>query len=98
MKYLRILFGLILCIFFFQGLPANENLESSYLGSREGDPASLVKNVSTIHGDYSEIEVDLVVPGPDPLTLSRYYSSRDSFTIANIGGWRFHPHCFLFVK
>lgn len=32
---------------------------SLYLGSREGDPGCLVENVSVIHGDYSEIEVDL---------------------------------------
>jgi hypothetical protein len=27
-------------------------ISSIYLGSREGDPASLVENVSTIHGDH----------------------------------------------
>jgi len=34
--------------------------------SREADPTSIVENVSAIWGDYSEIEVDLVVPHPTP--------------------------------
>jgi YD repeat-containing protein len=68
------------------------------LGSRESDPESLVQNVSTIHGDYTEVEVDLVVPSPDSLILSRFYSSRDTLQIASLGGWRFNPHCFLTMQ
>ncbi|MCB1075530.1 MAG: hypothetical protein KDK59_08365 [Simkania sp.] len=67
------------------------------LGSREGDPTSVVKNVSVIHGDYSEIEVDLIVSAPDPLILSRYYGSRDLSFLANLGGWRFYSQCFLYL-
>ena len=44
---------------------ASSSISEVYLGSREGDPSSLVHNVSTIHGDYSEVEVDLVVSAPD---------------------------------
>ncbi len=69
-----------------------------YLGSREGDPASIIENVSTIHGDYTEVEVDLTVASPDSLVLSRFYSSRDTLPIASFGGWRFNPHCFLTVE
>ena len=68
------------------------------LAARESDPESFVENVSTIFGDYSEVEVDLIVPSPDSLLLSRFYSSQDTFQIANFGGWRFNPHCFLFYK
>jgi RHS repeat-associated protein len=73
-------------------------ISSTYLGSREGDPASLVENVSTIHGDYTEVEVDLTVSSPDSLVLSRFYSSRDNLQTANFGGWRFNPHCFLSIQ
>ncbi len=54
-----------------------------FLGSRESDPSSLVENVSTIYGDYTEIEVDLIVTSPDSLILSRFYSSRDSLQISD---------------
>lgn len=68
-----------------------------FLGSREGDPASIVKNVSTIHGDYSELEVDLCISGPDPLILSRFYTSRDPLDIATFGAWRFQPQTFFLI-
>ena len=58
----------------------------------ESDPASYVENVSTIFGDYTEVEVDAVVAAPDPLVLFRFYSSRET---GSLGGWRFNPHCFL---
>ncbi|MDJ0652183.1 MAG: hypothetical protein QNJ27_04190 [Simkaniaceae bacterium] len=68
-----------------------------FLGSLEGDPASLVKNVSVIHGDYSELEVDLCISGPDPLILSRFYTSQDSLDIASFGAWRFLPQSFFLI-
>jgi RHS repeat-associated protein len=77
---------------------AQSSISEIYLGSRESDPASLVENVSIIHGDYSEIEVDVIVPAPDSLILSRFYSSRDILQTATLGGWRFNPHCFLTVQ
>ncbi len=96
---IRCLIGLVLSLFVVQTAIANESpLSSIYLGSREGDPASIVENVSTIHGDYTEIEVDLTVSSPDSLVLSRFYSSRDTFQTASFGGWRFNPHCFLSVQ
>jgi hypothetical protein len=74
---IRLLFGFVACLFYFQYTNAQASISEIYLGSREGDPASLVENVSTIHGDYTEVEVDLVVTAPDSLILSRFYSSRD---------------------
>lgn len=74
--------GVVLGFFYFQYALASENsLSRIYLGSREGDPASIVENVSTIHGDYTEVEVDLTVSAPDSLILSRFYSSRDTIEI-----------------
>jgi hypothetical protein len=97
---MRYLLGLILACFWFLEAGAVENsLHNTYLGSRENDPESLVENVSTIHGDYSDYEIDLIVPGPDSLVFSRYYSSRDSLLAGtSLGGWRFNPHCFLSIQ
>ncbi len=96
---IRCLMGLILGFFCFQNAIASDiALSSMYLGSRENDPESLVQNVSTIYGDYTEIEVDLIVPSPDSLILSRFYSSRDTIQTATFGGWRFNPHCFLSIR
>ena len=66
------------------------------LAARESDPDNFVENVSTIFGDYSELEIDLIVPAPDSLLLSRFYSSQDPIQIANFGGLHFYPHFFLF--
>ena len=96
---IRCLMGLVLGLLCFQNAVAGENsLSSMYLGSREGDPASLVENVSIIHGDYTEVEVDLIATAPDSLVLSRFYSSRDTIHTASFGGWRFNPHCFLSIQ
>ena len=96
----RFLMGLVLglCCLLQNAIAKESSLSSIYMGSREGDPASFVENVNVIHGDYSEIEVDLKVTAPDSLILSRFYSSRDTSQTAILGGWRFNPHCFLSVQ
>jgi hypothetical protein len=91
--------SLFLTLFCLQHLSAAQSsISEIYLGSREGDPASLVENVSTIYGDYTEVEVDVTVASPDSLVLSRFYSSRDTLPIATFGGWRFNPQCFLTMQ
>ncbi len=95
----RWIIGFITCLLCFQNIQATQtSISEIYLGSREGDPASLVENVSTLHGDYTELEVDLSVASPDSLVLSRFYSSRDTLPIASLGGWRFNPQCFLTMQ
>ena len=94
---MRLILALILSLFCCHKAIATSS-STTFLGSREGDSASLVKNVSTVNGDYSEIEVDLIVPGPDALIFSRFYSSQDDRSIATFGGWRFYPQCFLFLE
>lgn len=91
-------FNLVLAIFFQTALASESSISSVYLGSRESDPASLVENVSTIYGDFTEVEVDLTVASPDSLILSRFYSSRDTIQTAKFGGWRWNPHCFLSIQ
>src|SRR5262245_16137210 len=96
---MRLPFALIACIFcFLQAQAAQTSISEIYLGSRESDPASLVENVSTIHGDYTVVAVDVTVAAPDSLVLSRFYSSRDTLQVATFGGWRFNPHCFLTMQ
>ena len=46
------------CWIIQHGIGKEISLTNTYLGSRESDPASLVQNVSTIYGDYTEVEVD----------------------------------------
>jgi YD repeat-containing protein len=91
----RLITGLLASLISFLNLHANGQI---YLGSREGDPESLVENVSVIHGDYTEVEVDLTVDAPDPLVLSRFYSSRDFADKTSFGGWRLNPHCVLTMQ
>ncbi|MDP1609355.1 MAG: RHS repeat-associated core domain-containing protein [Chlamydiales bacterium] len=97
---MRYFLGLTLAFFWlFKAAASEHSLYNASLGSRESDPESLVENVSTIYGDYSDYEVDLVLPGPDSLVLARYYSSRDHLLgCSSLGGWRFNPHCFLSIQ
>ena len=55
---MRCLLGVIVSFFCFQHAFSEQSFNTIFVGSREGDPESLVKNVSTIHGDYSELEND----------------------------------------
>src|ERR1700733_12834674 len=46
----------------------------------EGDPSAIVHNcVNIITGDYIDMQEDLVVPGSDPLFLSRFYCSSEYY-------------------
>ncbi|MCH9633568.1 MAG: hypothetical protein S4CHLAM7_02960 [Chlamydiae bacterium] len=62
-----------------------------HTSSREGDPAAFVENVNVVHGDYSELEVDLDVAGPDRLLFTRYYSSQNQVISSDFGGWFLRP-------
>lgn len=96
-RYLTILICFLMTLLSSTYLRANET-SLQLLGPREGHPSSIVDGVSTITGDYSELEVDLVVPGPDTLNLSRLYSSGDHPASNNFGGWRFLSKCLLSVE
>ncbi len=65
--------------------------------SSEAGCVDQVEHVSLVHGHYLEGVIDLTVVAPDPLVLSRFYSSRDSDRMVTIGGWCFNPHTFLSV-
>lgn len=68
------------------------------LTSTEADPDSFIDHcVNVINGDYCESATDLVIAGPDPLVLQRFYSTRDYVTGEQPGGWRIFPQRFLVI-
>lgn len=80
-----VLFYLLLFLAF------NRLIAESYTCSIESHPASVIHNVSTIFGDYTEVKEDLSVSGPDNLVLSRLYTSRKLPCPTNFGSWFLRP-------
>lgn len=68
------------------------------LVSTESDPDAFVQNsVNVINGDYCETAADLVIKGPDPLLLQRFYSTKDVIIGSQVGGWKIFPERFLVI-
>jgi len=67
------------------------------LSSHEGDPLLRVNGVNVITGDYTETEIDHVIPGPDPIQIMRSYNSFDYATGENIGCWKANAHCTFII-
>lgn len=63
----------------------------THFSSLEADPAAIIENVNVISGDYSELEIDLNIAGPDPLVLARFYSSQKLDLLTDFGGWFLRP-------
>lgn len=83
---LRVLLAFVL---FFSSVIANESNQSVPLADTNGEPSGIVNgSVSVITGSYLDHEVDLVVPGSEPLTFSRSYCSNGGALHDN---WR-HNH------
>jgi RHS repeat-associated protein len=79
---------------FFVTALSGHAIERRCIGFRESDPSSYVKGVSVIQGNFTAAEIDLVIAGPDPLVLTRFYNSEE--TSANFGeGWQIFPQTFL---
>jgi len=54
----------------------------------EGEPSSyFMGTVNMITGNYCDSELDLVVPGPEPLVVSRNYSSSSGGSYSPFLGW-----------
>lgn len=52
---MRLILGFIACLFFIQHVSSSQtSINELFLGSRQGDPDSIVENVSTIYGDYTD--------------------------------------------
>lgn len=66
--------------------------------STESDPDAFIEGcVNVINGNYCESTTDLLITGPDPLILQRFYSSRNGVDGSQHGGWRILPQRFLVV-
>lgn len=66
--------------------------------STESDPDAFIEGyVNVINGNYCESTTDLLITGPDPLILQRFYSSMNGVDGSPNGGWRILPQRFLVV-
>ena len=71
-----------------------ENLEPQEVATTEGLPSSLVnQTVCVISGEYTDHVVDVILPGPEPLVISRTYNS---FSAAK--PWKFNHYEKLIVE
>src|SRR3990170_1393225 len=56
-----------------------ENDPIPTLAHLDGEPSAFVNNaVNAITGSFCETAVDLIAPGPNPITLERSYASSDT--------------------
>jgi RHS repeat-associated protein len=92
--FFRLLIFLIACLSY---VPVNaESMSVALLCSTASDPDALVeKCVNTLNGDYCEVVLDLIIPGPDPLILQRFHNSKNYATGQGYGGWRIFPQMLL---
>lgn len=64
---------------FFSLFASQEYTEPQEVATTEGLPSNLVnQSVCVISGEYTDSVVDVVIPGPEPLTVSRVYTSFSS--------------------
>lgn len=77
----RQLFFVLVCFSRFLRIEAAdqpEGEEAASVATLEGLPSSIVNgSVCVITGDFTDSVLDLIMPGPEPLVLSRNYSSGD---------------------
>jgi len=58
------------------------------LANLEGEPSATVHNcVNVLTGDFFDIQTDVVLPGPEPLVLERFYCSSDHRNGLLFNGW-----------
>lgn len=95
MSLIKHLFFSVLCLFACVMPAAVWPVQGTSGSFHAGDPDSYVGGVSVIDGSFTSIETDLVILGPDPLVLTRFYDSKDNHETANFGGWNIFPQCFL---
>jgi YD repeat-containing protein len=94
-QILSILF--LLCIFQIHALEFEEinaipdPLDQSFnaLDVLSAEPSSIVHQcVNVITGDYLDMAVDLKLPGAEPVALSRFYCSSDTFCQEPLRAWK----------
>lgn len=81
-------------ICFSQFLPIQGVESEESVATLEGLPSSIVNgSVCVITGDLTDSVLDLILPGPEPLVLSRNYSSRDCGGGYGVGWHSNHVDC-----
>lgn len=81
---------LTLCLFALQTLLSEENDSSRYniFADLQGTPSAIVNGtVNVITGDYIDSDVDLIIPGAEPLTAERSYISSNNTMDTLCYGW-----------
>jgi hypothetical protein len=78
------------CLF---GLPESDYSQLNSLINIEGVPPSLIGGcVNAISGDFIDYEIDLYIPGVEPLTIERNYYSSDFSEGSLCHGWNFNHY------
>ncbi len=76
--------------------PADSYKMPDSLSNMEGIPSSFAYGcVNVITGDYVDGETDIALPGIDPLTLQRFYSSSSGARDLSGIGWSFNHHGYV---
>ena len=92
---LRLLLFLVAGLLYLHA-EAAESMSAFSLCSTASDPDAIVENcVNVINGDYCEAVTDLIIAGPDPLTVQRFHNSKNYITGRSYGGWRIFPQILL---
>lgn len=75
--------------------PEDIATESS-MANIEGEPSAFVgKHVNVITGDFNDFQVDLVIPGVDPLTVERSFSGTTDGDGSLCAGWNLNLYGWL---
>lgn len=87
------LFCICTLVFASSTVVADEEDHVPSIASTSGMPSSLVNgSVCAITGEYVESELDMVLPGPEPLILRRIYSSNNDTCAHFYDAWQLaHP-------
>lgn len=72
------------------------DLIAAPLANLESEPNGIINNsVNVITGDYTDFQVDIMIPGPEPLTLERAYISSCRSIGTLCGSWFLNHHARL---
>lgn len=77
----------------------NSDTLKTVLTDINAEPSSIVAGcVNVITGDYVEFDVDLIIPGPEPIRIQRSYSSSDTGTGILHRSWRSNFQSLMTLK
>ncbi len=103
MKFKPILFlpALVTCLYCHCALYAGASQQLFPMEEADSE-AYIANNVNVINGDYSESTIDLEVHAQDQdsegLYLKRVFSTTNTLTGEQVGGWRILPQLFVMIE